>query len=247
MNGWIKIHKKILDWEWYEDSNAFRVFFHLLLSASWEDRRWKGIQVKRGQAVIGRTSLAKRLRLSEQQVRTSLERLKSTGEITIKTTNRFTLITVANYDIYQEGGGEITSKITSGATNNQPTNNQQITTSKESKTVRIKEEKTNTNTGFTLEQFLEDFNVIRRFYIPNAREIAIVDSKTKRQFSGLVKSGIERERMQQALRSLFADTFHREKRWKYCTPEFITRPDKFARFEMTEEAQAVEQGQVGII
>ncbi len=47
-NGWIKIHRKILDWEWYSDLNVRVVFLHLLLKANHDDKKWMGMDIKRG-------------------------------------------------------------------------------------------------------------------------------------------------------------------------------------------------------
>ena len=33
MSGWIKIHRKITEWEWYDDVNTFRLFMHLILKS----------------------------------------------------------------------------------------------------------------------------------------------------------------------------------------------------------------------
>lgn len=100
-NGYIKIHRKMLDWEWYRDANTFRLFFHLLLIANWEDSRYMGMVIPRGSCVVGRQKLSLDLGMSERSVRTSLEHLKSTNEITIKTTNKFSVVTITKYDDYQ--------------------------------------------------------------------------------------------------------------------------------------------------
>lgn len=115
---WIKLHTKFTEWEWYTDPVTKVVFLHLLLKANWKPTRWKGIEVGVGQLVIGRKALAEELRLSEQNVRTALDHLKATGEITIKPTNRYSLVTIENWAKYQGCGEEVT--------NNQPTTNQQI-------------------------------------------------------------------------------------------------------------------------
>ena len=129
MSGWIKIHRKITDWEWYSDHNCARLFFHLMLRANFKDKKWQGVTVQRGQFVTSREHLSKEVGLSEQQIRTCLKKLESTGEITVKSTNKFTLITVENYTLYQDDIEESNQQIT----NKQPTNNQQITTTKERK------------------------------------------------------------------------------------------------------------------
>lgn len=132
-HGWIKLHRKILDWEWYDDPKSFKLFIHLLLSANHTEKRWHGVSIMPGQLVFGRTELAKRLGFTEQSLRTALTRLKSTSEITIKSTNKFSVLTIIKWEDYQSDDKKSTSKSTSKLTNKQPTNNQQTTTTKECK------------------------------------------------------------------------------------------------------------------
>lgn len=102
MDWWyIKIHRKILEWEWYDDINTYRLFTHLLFKANYEDQTWHWIEIKRGQRLTSLYSLSKETGLSIQQIRTSINKLKSTHEITQSTTSTFTLITLINYDKYQ--------------------------------------------------------------------------------------------------------------------------------------------------
>src|SRR5690554_1243855 len=123
--GYIKIWRQLQSWEWYDDPNTLRVFLHLLLNASWAENRWQGITIQPGQLVTGRKKLAAELKLSEQQIRTSLNRLKSTNEITSKTTNRFSVITICNWGSYQSD--DATSQPAKQPAK-QPTINQQLTT-----------------------------------------------------------------------------------------------------------------------
>ena len=126
MAGFIVLHRKIENWEWYQDANTFRVFIHLLLEANYEDRRWRGIVIKRGQHVTSYEKLASELKLSVQNIRTAIKHLKSTGEVTIKATSKYTLITVANYNKYQDKEND-TNNQPNNQPNKQPTNNQQAT------------------------------------------------------------------------------------------------------------------------
>ena len=123
-NGFITLHRKITEWEWYTDGNTMRLFVHLLLKANHKEKKWRGQTIERGQLITGRKVLAEELKMGEQQVRTSLGHLKSTNEITIKSTNKFSLVTLVNYDFYQTKKDELTNKLT----NKQPTTNQQLTT-----------------------------------------------------------------------------------------------------------------------
>jgi hypothetical protein len=101
MDGWIKIHRKLLDWEWYDDGNVVRVFLHLLLTANFEPKNWHGITIERGQVATSVLNLANQVHLSPKQVRTALEKLKNTNEIDTQTANKYTLITICKYDNYQ--------------------------------------------------------------------------------------------------------------------------------------------------
>ena len=142
MSGWIKLHRSILDFEWYEDANTMRTFLHLLLSANHKPRKWKGTVVERGQVITSRDHLATDLKLSVQQIRTALSKLEKSENITIKSTKRFTAITVCNYGTYQSEEVDSNQQSNPPVTNNQPTDNQQVTTNKN---VRIKECKNERN------------------------------------------------------------------------------------------------------
>ena len=88
-------------WEWYQDANTTRVFLHLLLNANWEDSRYRGYEIPRGSVVTGLHALSESLGISIKSVRTALKHLKSTGEVTIQTTNRFSVVTIANWEKFQ--------------------------------------------------------------------------------------------------------------------------------------------------
>lgn len=128
MEGWISLYRKFTEWEWYTDANTMRLFLHLLLKANHQDGNWQGKTIRRGQVVIGRKSLANELKISEQAIRTSLNKLKITNEITIEATNKFSIITIEKYDVYQDNQKENNQQKDLQATNEQPTSNQQLTT-----------------------------------------------------------------------------------------------------------------------
>lgn len=106
MPGWVKTYRQLINWEWYQDSQMVHLLIHLILSANFEDRKWRGLTIKRGQLLTSRRKLSTETGISERSIRTCLERLKSTSEVTIKTTNRNTVITVTKYDTYQSNEGD---------------------------------------------------------------------------------------------------------------------------------------------
>lgn len=140
--GWIKLHRDILEWEWYDDINTRILFIHLLLTANYTEKKWRSITIKEGQLCTGRESLAKSSGLSEQSVRTSLNKLKLTNEITIHTTAKHSIISIVNWSKYQTANQQLTLNLT----NDQPTTNQQLTTTKERK--ELKKEKNKASVKF---------------------------------------------------------------------------------------------------
>lgn len=149
MDGWIKLHRKLLDWQWYDDTNIVRVFLHLLLKANFDIKGWHDISIERGQLVTSIKNLAAETHLSEMQIRRALTQLQKTKEITIETTNKYTMITICNYAKYQciDSGEQQTNN--NQTTNEQQSNNNQTTTTKEINNKRIKELKNNSKVIFT--------------------------------------------------------------------------------------------------
>ena len=125
--GFILLYRQITEWEWYQNPNTFRVFLHCLLMANFADGRFEGQDIKRGQFVTSLPSLSKQTRLTIQQVRTALDHLKSTGEITDRAYPKYRVITVVKYDEYQQDNRQNNSQTTGNqqASNRQSTGNQQ--------------------------------------------------------------------------------------------------------------------------
>ena len=119
-SGYVKLFRKMVDWEWYGDPNTKAVFLHLLLTANYKRTRYRGVTLKPGQTVIGRKSLAETLGMSERNVRTALNRLKTTNEIATKATNKFTIVTIVNWESYQYFDDEVTNEVTSEVTFKRP-------------------------------------------------------------------------------------------------------------------------------
>lgn len=155
MSGrWLKLYHKFKDWEWYDDKNTKCLFIHLLLSANYKPLKWRGMDVPRGSLITSRAKLAQETKMTEREVRTSLTRLISTSEIAIKTTNKFTIVTICNYERYQDENSasvqQIDQQNDQRPTSKRPADDQQTTTSIEyvdSKIGRKKENKTTTITA----------------------------------------------------------------------------------------------------
>lgn len=143
MEGYIKIYRQLLDWEWYTDTPTKSLFIHLLLKANIKDWNWRWTPVQKWSLITGRKKLSDELWLTESQIRTSLEKLQSTNEIAIKTTKSFSVIQLNNWDKYQE---IIANKVP----NQSPTNRQPIATGGEGNKGIKKEDTTTTATDLLL-------------------------------------------------------------------------------------------------
>ena len=125
--GWIKLYRKFLEWEWFTDPKMVQVFVYLLLSASIEDRKWKGIVLRRGQLATTYPELAERTSLSVRNLRTALQRLEESQIIDRQTTNKYTLITICTYESYQSNEDAERQTNDSPATDKRQTNDRQTT------------------------------------------------------------------------------------------------------------------------
>ena len=90
-NGYVKIYRSLLKWEWYDDVNTKVVFLHLLLTVSIEDSKWHG-------------------GLSVKQLRTAISHLEATGEVARTKYPKYTVFAINNYDTFQSGAGKTAGK-----------------------------------------------------------------------------------------------------------------------------------------
>lgn len=121
-----------------------QLFLYLLLNANYKDVVWRGVTIKRGQLITSRDKMCKDLRLTDRKIRTCLSRLKTTGEISIKATNKYSVITICKYDEYQSDDviNRPAERPAERLTNDLQTTDKttsQTTTSTEVKNIRSKE------------------------------------------------------------------------------------------------------------
>jgi hypothetical protein len=133
-NGWVKLHRRLMSWAWKSDPNMVALWVDLLVRANHAPRQFQTLTIERGSCVVGLHSLSKSTGISIRGIRTCLTKLKSTNEVTSRSTNKFTIITIVNYSLYQ--GCDDDERQAERQAHRQ-TNDKQTTTNKN---VRIKEE-----------------------------------------------------------------------------------------------------------
>ena len=144
-NGYIRLHRQILKWEWWSNPNTFRMFIYLLLKANYCDLKFEGKTIHRGQLVTSIPKLAQETALTPRQVRVTLDHLKLTGEVTDTHTSKYRVITVVNYDKYQNDDRQDGNQMTG----ERQANDSQMTVSKE-----IKKDKKDKNNNKSLTRFI---------------------------------------------------------------------------------------------
>lgn len=243
MEWWIKIHRGIDRWWRRNDLPTLSVFLYCLTHANIEEREWMWHKIGVGELVVGRKKLAQELKMSEQSIRTAISHLISTNEITIKVTNRFSIITVVWWEKYQSRDLEVTNKSTNSLTNNQPTANQQLTTlkeykeEKEGKNARARETSSPQTPGG-----LEWFNQVAKNMKPALLELwpACTDS----QFAKTVVKCYER-----ATRGWGIITWPEQllRSWFVKEVEFMSGYKSWLVAPQTEEQRVQEYGKLGSI
>lgn len=142
MSGYIKLFRKFDQWGWASRPDTSHLFIWLLISANWKENTYMGEVINRGSLVFGLDSFSRKTGLSIQRIRTALKHLKSTSEITVKSTNQFSVITITNFENYQDDNTPLNKRIT----NEEQTDNNQLTTLEEYKNIK-KGRKNNTFSG----------------------------------------------------------------------------------------------------
>lgn len=208
-NGWIKIHRKLLEWEWYDEPNTFRLFIHLLLKANHKPKNYRGVNIKTGEVMTGFSLLAEQTGLTVQKVRTALTNLKSTNEITIKSNNKGTVIQIVKYVDYQV--------VTNQITNEQQTDNKQVTTNKNVNNIK--------NDLYSSTDFLKRWKDARLHYDKKPTNISKLTATEKINFDNICRTYKPNE-IDQAISGLFQQNTYKATR---------LRPTHFLELEHFEK------------
>lgn len=170
---YIKLYKKMRSWEWYDDINTFRLFLHCLLRAEWKPGSWHGIKYEAGQFITSLPNLAKETGLSLQQVRTALDHLKSTGEVTDFRQGNARIITVVKWNEYQADNRPSNRPVT----DLQQTFNRPLTACKEKEDIEELEEIEEVVEEGAADELKNDIQEIVDYWGENYTPLAIIPPK----------------------------------------------------------------------
>lgn len=151
--GWVQLHRKFIDWEWYTDTNTKVLFIHCLLKANHKDAKWRGHTIKRGQFLSSLNHLSQDTGLSVRNIRTSLKHLESTGDVTREATSQVTKLTICNYDTYNNFKPSTDKPTDKQATSDRQASDKRVTTNNNDN---------NKNNNKTIEERAKEFKKLTK-------------------------------------------------------------------------------------
>jgi hypothetical protein len=148
-NGWIKIHRKILEHWIFSDPYYFRAWVIMLMTVNFEDKKvlinGQVIECNRGQSILSIETWVDMFGVSKkkgkwtyQKVRTFFNLLEGDGMIVKENIIKTTRITISNYDSYQNIQQPSNKMPT---TKQQPSNKMPTTTKEREELKELKKEK----------------------------------------------------------------------------------------------------------
>lgn len=184
--GWIKLHRSLLDWEWFDDANCTRLFLYCLLKANHKDQKWKGLEIKRGSFFTGLDTLKSETGLTVSQIRTAIRKLEMTGELTSKSQAGGRMIAVVSYDRYQGDDRQNDTIIAEGSQDD----DKRVTANKNDK-----KEKNEIN----IKQVVDDYHEL----LPNNTKVGAITSKRKSAVNSFFKKNkLNEEKFKQYLKAI---------------------------------------------
>lgn len=98
----VKIDRNIVSWRWFQNKNTLIVWLWLLMAANIEDHDFEHDTIRRGEVATSRKTISVATGLTEREVRTALNHLKETGEVSVRIRPKYQVISILNYALYQD-------------------------------------------------------------------------------------------------------------------------------------------------
>lgn len=106
MEGWIRIHRKLIESTWFNKSEYVHLWLYLLLKANHKDKEImignEKVLVKRGQLLTSRHKLSEVVHVQENKIYRILKCFENEHQIKQQKTSKYTIISIVNYDMYQK-------------------------------------------------------------------------------------------------------------------------------------------------
>lgn len=144
MSDWIKVHRRLLNSDVWENPQTLKVWMWLLLKANYKDKQvsikigagFEDVLVKRGKVLFGRKVAAKELKMTESATYRSVKKLSSIGKITVKSNSHYSIITICKYEHYQSVKDEVEQQPNNNRTATEQHPIQHLNTTKKDKNIQ---------------------------------------------------------------------------------------------------------------
>ena len=98
----VKFDRNLLKWRWFQHPKTLAVWIWLIMKANVEDHDFEKETIHRGEVATSRRRISADTGLTEREVRTALEHLKSTGEVSVRIRPKYQVISIPEYSKYQD-------------------------------------------------------------------------------------------------------------------------------------------------
>jgi hypothetical protein len=166
--GWIKLHRKLKDSLVFDNPDLLKVWIWCLLKATHDDYTQmiglQEVELKKGQFIFGRKVAANELKMSESKTYRLIKKLENMQNLNIKANNKFSVITIENWEIYQSDNNNNEQQSEQQMNNKRTTNEQQMNTNKNiknNKNISIYSIFDSYSDNTDLRQALRDYSIMR--------------------------------------------------------------------------------------
>lgn len=213
--GYVKLWRVSLEKPIFQNAGLWQFATWCLMKATHKKRSqmvgYQVVDIEPGQFVYGRDSAASQLRSTPRKMRTCINRLTKIGFLTIKTTNKFSIITIVNWGLYQPEENITTNKLT----NKRPTNDQQTTTNKNVKNVKNKE---------------HIAEIVSYLNQKTGKHFKPTTEPTQKSINARMSNGYTVEDFKRVIDNKVSDWLNNPKMEKFLAPETLFRPSKFEKY-----------------
>jgi len=239
MAGYIKLYRKLLENLVFKNEKALKVFIWCLLKASYTDNEqmvgFQKITLQPGQFIFRRSQAAEELGMAESTLYRCMMWLVSEGILDIKSNNKFSIVTIVNWALYQLAEPKMNSKV-----NNKRTANEQqddIDNINISNNIDNINNKVDINNNKNKKKEKKDKNNIYNaiFEHWNSKKI-IVHQKLTDEFKKDIDKALKQSSLEEIIKAIdhYAEAYH-DPKYEYCKykwgiHEFLTRKEGYKRF-----------------
>ena len=203
-NGWLKLYRKITESSVFDNPELLKVWIWCLCKATHRSREQivgrQIITLEEGQFVFGRKAASEQLKMNESAVYRHIKMLEALNMISIKTNNKFSLITIEKWTCYQGYDDDSEQQMNSKRTadeqqmnSKRTANEQQVNTNKNDKNdkndknVRMEEYKNNIHTASAVRIDYQHYVDLYNSHCSSLPQVKTLNEKRKRLIKRVAK------------------------------------------------------------